>query len=61
MTTFFKFEGPPLPRPLVMPLSRVVLEHTEASGQTLIGGSVYIKSDNNFWSQLCNAQIESQF
>ena len=37
MTTFVKFECPPLPRP---PVFRVVLYHTEARGQTLIGGSV---------------------
>ena len=41
MTTFFKFESPPLPLAMPRPpVSRVVLEYTEASGQTLIGGSV---------------------
>ena len=32
---FFKFEGPPLPRPHTLPVFRVVLPHTEASGQRL--------------------------
>ena len=40
MAPFFKFEGPSLPAPPTLPVFRVVLPHTEASGQGLFRRSV---------------------
>ena len=36
MSPSFKFEGPPLPSPATMPVFRVDLLHTEASGKRLL-------------------------
>ena len=44
---FFKFEGPPLPRPHTLPVFRVVLPHTEASGQRLFRRSVHISKNRS--------------